>query len=42
MLNADITTIVVLREFLMHGVGGRILEVLLMIDTNVRDISRLF
>lgn len=39
MLNADITTIVVLREFLMHGVGGRILEVLLMIDTTVREIS---
>lgn len=38
MLNADITTIVVLREFLMHGVGGRILEVLLMIDTTVSEI----
>lgn len=30
---SDITTIVALREFLLHGIGGRILEVLLCVDT---------
>lgn len=42
MLNnnaADITTIVALREFLMHGVGGRMLEMLLTIDTRVSALS---
>lgn len=33
---SDITTIVALREFLIHGIGGRILEVLLKVDTKVR------
>lgn len=33
--NTDITAIVALREFLMSGIGGRILEVLLTIDTKV-------
>lgn len=33
--SANITTIGALREFLTHGVGGRILEVLMLIDTNV-------
>lgn len=31
----DITTIVALRQFLMNGIGGRMLEMLLMIDTRV-------
>lgn len=35
LCNADITTIVALREFLMFGVGGRILETLLIVDTTV-------
>lgn len=30
---SDITTIVALREFLVQGIGGRILEVLLCVDT---------
>lgn len=34
--NVDITAIVALREFLMSGIGGRILEVLLTIDTKVK------
>lgn len=33
---SDITAIVALREFLVHGIGGRILEVLLKVDTKVR------
>lgn len=35
--SADITAIVALREFLTHGIGGRILEALMLIDTNVRE-----
>lgn len=31
----DITTILALREFLIYGVGGRILEMLLNVDTQV-------
>lgn len=38
---SDITAIVALREFLIHGIGGRILEVLLKVDTKVR-LSQLF
>lgn len=35
---SDFTTIVALREFLIHGIGGRILEVLLKVDTKVRSL----
>lgn len=40
LTNEDITTIVALREFLIFGAGGRILETLLMINTTVSRLVR--